>query len=494
MGGNGNRLVPAIAAVALLLVLVVFMRPGGKTDPGRAGAPHTAPAPDADTAADTLRAMAVQVSEVKSQAEHAKRDAEQSRKQQAEEIARFKSEMQAERTNAQQAIERREKDNLDLVRRMEEMTKRLAPGSGTPQPSQSQPFQGAVQSLQGLQGDLPVGGHLGGNTGGGVDPGLVWVEPLDHRGTPALQGGTLATPTASATGQSLLHDGTEIPKPKPDEPAYTVPRNSTLVGSTAMTALIGRVPIKGQIEDPFPFKVLVGQDNLAANGLEIPGVFGMVFSGTAFGDWTLGCVRGHVDSVTFVFDDGRTRTLSADGGQGVQSGSGSSGTSASVGSPSSSGGLSGSGTSGNLGSGTTIHKGLGWISDRRGIPCVSGTRISNATDYLAGRMLARTIETAGKAYARSQQTINTTPLGGAINTVNNAAQFALGETVAGSSSELAQFIAERQAQMFDVIYVDTGAEVAIHIDKEIPIDYQFNGRKLDYARASSRESGRGGLD
>lgn len=48
--------------------------------------------------------------------------------------------------------------------------------------------------------------------------------------------------------------------------------------------------------------------------------------------------------------------------------------------------------------------------------------------------------------------------------------------------------------MFDVVYVDTGVEVAVHIDREIPIDYQTHGRKLDYARANPREPGRGGLD
>ena len=30
----------------------------------------------------------------------------------------------------------------------------------------------------------------------------------------------------------------------------------------------------------------------------------MVWSGTAVGDWTLSCVTGRLESVTFVFDDG----------------------------------------------------------------------------------------------------------------------------------------------------------------------------------------------
>ncbi|MGZ8219912.1 hypothetical protein, partial [Methylomagnum sp.] len=218
---------------------------------------------------------------------------------------------------------------------------------------------------------------------------------------------------------------------------------------------------------------------------EVPGVFGMVFSGTAFGDWTLGCVRGNVDSVTFVFDDGTVRTLPgavpSGGGQNGQGGSGQA--------------AAGLGTLGD--SGTTVHRGLGWISDKRGIPCVSGQRISNATDFLAGRILARAVEAMGKAFSRTQQTVSTTPLGGTTSSVTgNAGQFALGETVSGGADELADFIAERQSQQFDVIYVDTGAEVAIHLDQELQIDYEPNGRRLDYARNSAphQENGRGGLD
>ncbi|EON5214738.1 TPA: TIGR03752 family integrating conjugative element protein, partial [Escherichia coli] len=90
---------------------------------------------------------------------------------------------------------------------------------------------------------------------------------------------------------------------------YTLPENSTLAGSRAMTALLGRVPVNGTVTDPYPFKILVGKDNLTANGIELPDVEGAVVSGTASGDWTLSCVRGQVNSITFVFADGTVRTL-----------------------------------------------------------------------------------------------------------------------------------------------------------------------------------------
>ena len=49
-----------------------------------------------------------------------------------------------------------------------------------------------------------------------------------------------------------------------------------------MTALVGRMPVLGQVRDPMRSRLsITGADNLAANGLTVPGVQGMVWSGTA---------------------------------------------------------------------------------------------------------------------------------------------------------------------------------------------------------------------
>jgi len=358
-------------------------------------------------------------------------------------------------------------ENQELSRRLDELSRRTGTASPSTVSGSSGISSNGLPTLPNTLGNVSLGNASGlapdlGRLAQGSPAGLVWVQPLDQApGNPA------PVPV-------------EPPKARMPEPAYTVPRNATLVGSTAMTALVGRVPVKGQVEDPFPFKVLAGRDNLAANGLEIPDVKGMVFSGTAFGDWVLGCVRGTVKSVTFLFEDGTIRTVSADNGSGSMAGSGG----ASMGNP-------GTGTN----AGGVAGKGLGWISDRRGIPCVTGSRISNAVDYLSGRMLARGIETAGQAFARAQTTVNTTPLGGYTSAVTgNAMDYALGQTAAGGADELAKWIADRQSQMFDVVYVDTGAEVAVHIDHEIAIDYEPQGRRLYHARETASRPVVGGLD
>lgn len=131
-----------------------------------------------------------------------------------------------------------------------------------------------------------------------------------------------------------------------------------------MTALVGRIPVKGKVQDPMPFKLLVGADNLAANGITIPGVEGMVWSGTAVGDWTLSCVTGRLTSVTFAFQDGTIRTLSSNDGD----------------------------------------EPLGWISDEHGIPCITGERITNAPSFLTQRIGVTALQAGAEAAAQAETT------------------------------------------------------------------------------------------
>lgn len=176
--------------------------------------------------------------------------------------------------------------------------------------------------------DIPVGlGYDNGLTGGAGNisqtdgNGLQWVEPKDGIATDAngrpvsdknsnnATGFSFATSfgaAGDAARQATSAVSTTVQNNIPGSeknaaPVYTLPENSTLVGSRAMTALLGRIPIDGKVTDPYPFKVMIGKDNLTANGIELPDVQGAIVSGTATGDWTLSCVRGAITSITFVF-------------------------------------------------------------------------------------------------------------------------------------------------------------------------------------------------
>lgn len=127
--------------------------------------------------------------------------------------------------------------------------------------------EGLLQDLQrrleniggGGHADLPVG--LGLREGDGdsfAGEGIRWVEPDDARQTDGRTGTSLSFPTSFGPAQKTLETtvehvadaGARAAGVKTAQPVYTVPTNSTLMGSVAMTALIGRVPIDGTVNDP----------------------------------------------------------------------------------------------------------------------------------------------------------------------------------------------------------------------------------------------------
>ncbi|MNS97044.1 hypothetical protein D3C72_1313670 [compost metagenome] len=246
-------------------------------------------------------------------------------------------------------------------------------------------------------------------------------------------------------------------------PVYTIPENSTLMGSIAMTALIGRVPVDGTVNDPYPFKVLVGPDNLTANGIDLPDVVGAVMSGTAAGDWTLSCVRGQVESITFVFSDGTVRTVPQP--QKVVSRNRSSAQT--------------SGTE-------KIRGGLGYISDPYGIPCISGERRSNAQQYLGSQSLI-TAAGAGFAAALGSEQTNTSFINSAsgnLGLTQNSGNSALNSVISGGIGDIRDWINKLYGEAFAAIYVPPGAKVALHLDHEISIDYEPKGRRVNHESPS----------
>lgn len=358
--------------MALLLVFVGIKlfsgAPGGQPAPKGAAGTLTPEEMKAlgiagDTPRDTVATLVAQVKQLRTELQSALGD---NRQHKAEN----------ERLRAREsAIDQRIQSALEGERnRLEQERTQVA--------SDRQQTQGLLQDLQrqldGLAGkggpsDLPVGLGLEEGDGQRLDrgtSGTQWVEPDDAKVdatngskepsfpqsfVPAQKSLSAAVESVADVGSSAVGASAQA--------VYTVPSNSTLMGSIAMTALIGRVPIDGTVNDPYPFKVLIGPDNLTANGIDIPDVAGAVVSGTASGDWTLSCVRGQIRSVTFVFHDGTIRTVPEDGNQDQRGGQAS------------------------ANSTTTTTPGLGWISDPYGIPCVSGERRSNAQQYLGSQAL-----------------------------------------------------------------------------------------------------------
>ena len=91
-------------------------------------------------------------------------------------------------------------------------------------------------------------------------------------------------------------------------PYYTIPEVATLFNNTTLTALLGVVPVKGNVVNPARFKVISGGENIATNGLYLPDVRNIVWSGIAVGNREKQCVSGIVTKVTFTFNDGTIYT------------------------------------------------------------------------------------------------------------------------------------------------------------------------------------------
>ena len=458
-----NRILPIIGGIVILMAMFVgtksCSRQDDDSDVTLKSVPQ-APAPDVDSPADTIRTLTAEVATIQAQSKVLDAQNKQLLKQRNEiagqVVATVRDEIRREEVARNDSAFTQLTDKLSILQnRIDDIgIKQAAPQIGS--------------------GDIPPGLGIGPQGDGEAMPTIDWVEPLDSRtdqkGSPIYAAAKQTTGSLLHEGEALREDAIQTLSEQDDEsePVYTVPRNATLIGSTGMTALLGRIPFENKIEDPFPFKVIVGSENLAANGIDIPGLDGMIFGGTATGDWTLSCVRGEVISVTYVFQDGTIRTLSSDDRS-----------------------LNNDSTGSN-----NRNRPLCWISDRRGIPCIAGERISNTASYLTARIFAKGVEAGAQAFAFNETTNVVSPLAGTTTSTvtGDAPKYAGYNALAGAGSEISDYIQERMAQSFDVIYVDTGAEIAVHIDRELPIDYQPNGRKTAYAGSANNYYSRRHLD
>ncbi|MDP8185321.1 TIGR03752 family integrating conjugative element protein [Phocoenobacter skyensis] len=292
---------------------------------------------------------------------------------------------------------------------------------------------------------------------------MQWINPsdqvpLDSSGKP-LKGNNTGIPSSFGFPNDFSHNSSvdephliEEVKQKlaPKIPFYTIPENSTLMGAVSMTALLGRIPINNNVSDPYPFKVIIGADNLMANGIELPDIQQAIVSGTATGDWTLSCVRGKITSLSFIFNDGRIVSSNDS---------------------------------------DSDNKDIGWLSDDSGIPCVPGERKTNAPEYLSTNFLLAGASAAAQGLSASQTTsvVENGSIASAVT--GNNGKFILGQALGSGLKETADWFKERYGQMFDAVYVPPGQKVAIHINQQIEIDYNPAARKVKYSHnAHARQS------
>jgi integrating conjugative element protein (TIGR03752 family) len=243
-----------------------------------------APSPDADTPADTIKTLTANVAAMTAEVQALRRDNASLRKE--------NQALMTSRTQIENNVATRVK--RELLAREHDQENRVRIDSGVLS-SLTARVDALAESLSTTESkaytnDIPVGLGLDGVGQGAAVDEILWVAPLDQidsgeQGDGVLERVNFTTRDyldgAATQTQEVARDVGERVDQARTRPVYTVPRNATLIGSTAMTALVGRVPVQGQVRDPMPFKIITGSENLAANGLTVPGVHGMIWSGTA---------------------------------------------------------------------------------------------------------------------------------------------------------------------------------------------------------------------
>ncbi len=295
-----------------------------------------------------------------------------------------------------------------------------------------------------------------------ADEDIVWVEPMDSTKTVNDDGSwsvelpdlDLVSPKDTHLYQTIADsrygESIGMDSEYKGTPFATIARGSTSIDAVSLTALIGRIPIKGQIIDPYKYKALISAENLASNGIVINGLEGAVVGGRVSGDYALSCIKGTIDYVTFTFQDGTISTFPEDDQ------------------------AQGDGES------------LGYISDQNGIPCISGQFLSNGDTYLAQQLGITALSTGASAYASAQTTTQTDGDSSNSSVTGDDTKYALGEMASAGLETTSDWLTERQQNAFDAVYAPPASKLTIHFEKEIQINYNLNGRKTNYGNVQNQ--------
>lgn len=437
---TSNKMLYIMCAVALAVCIPFLM-----SDKGEKHEPMTAlPVsinPTGDTTQDTIEGLQAEI-------EKANDNTKEVIEKNNQLIARAEDESNSIENLKTQAKKRSQREQevswaLDKTDKLLSNLQRLSK-------QQSQQIS-ALQSDKSTSRGMPVG--LGYDSAESVSSSGAWIKPLDavdeddNPGVNRLFGsrgssGT-AQPATTFAVKSKTKDERMIKK-------LTMPATGAGIDSVSWTALVGRIPIKGEIQDAYPAKFIMGKETLLANGHNLQDVHAAIWEGKAKGDWNLSCVSVDLYVVTFIFEDGTISTTRVDEGEDP----------------------------------------LGWISDEMGFPCVAGKLVTNAPAFLAQRAGLTALGVAGAAYAEAQQTTQQNALGGTSNFLSgDTGKFVLGETVDGTTQEINAWLLARQQNSFDAVVTKPNTKVGIHFSIEIEIDYDPEGRKVRHETyAQSRYS------
>ena len=98
---------------------------------------------------------------------------------------------------------------------------------------------------------------------------------------------------------------------------------------------------------------------------------------------------------------------------------------------------------------------------------------------------------AGQAYSEAQRTTYSGMQGSSSTITGSAGSYALGQAVAGGTSEVSKWLLQRLKNSFDAVITPSGHQLVVHLDREIQIDKAPNARKLIHRKQGGLQLARG---
>ena len=218
--------------------------------------------------------------------------------------------------------------------------------------------------------------------------------------------------------------------------AHTIPPATVIQGVT-LTAAIGRLPIGGQLNEPWPIKVISTMEGYASNGYAVDAAQ-MIWDGKTFGDANFECVRVILTRVTAVLPGKVISFIEA----------------------------------------SDNEKGLGYLSDAYGHPCLKGKLVSNAAKQLTAEAILGIAQGIGEGYADTQRTRTVSPDGNTIESITGEeVRVLVGQGFARSVGNVRNYLASRY-DVWDAIYVPPEQDVVINVDQ--PLEFTYDSSKKLY--------------
>jgi len=125
------------------------------------------------------------------------------------------------------------------------------------------------------------------------------------------------------------------------------------------------------------------------------------------------------------------------------------------------------------------EKGLGYLSDAYGHPCLKGKLVSNAAKQMTAEAILGIAQGIGEGYADTQRTRTVSPEGNTIESVTGEeVRVLIGEGFAKSVGNVRNYLASRY-DVWDAIYVPPEREVVINVDQPLEFIYDSNKKLYD---------------